>query len=90
MELRNTAVITSPRIRGGEHWGHDVTHGEDVGAWQFHEYGGLTSEEDVAMVGLDHMVTVEPRLEDLADLPLGCCAWRDENDGDWKRRRKHG
>jgi hypothetical protein len=88
MDPQNTAVFTSARVVDLEDWVHYVTHDEDDGAWQFHGFSGPTNEKDVAVVSLEHMLRIEPRLEELADLPLGWCAWRDEKEASWKRASK--
>ena len=84
----NTAVLTSVRILDEEDWMHYVTHDQEDGAWQFHPYSGPTSEEESADVGLEHMLRIEPRLEELAELPLGWHAWRDSKSDPWTRAPK--
>ena len=88
MDPRNTAVFTSARIVDQEDWVHYVTHDEEDGAWQFHASSGPTKENEVAVVSLEHLLRIEPKLEELADLPLGWYAWRDEKDAVWKRAPK--
>ena len=84
----NTAVITSVRILDDKDWVHYVTHDQEDGAWQFHPFSGPTSVEEAAVVGLAHMLTVEPRLAELADLPLGWHAWRESQSAPWTRAAK--
>jgi hypothetical protein len=81
----NTAVFTSKHIIDHEDWVHYVTHDEDDGAWQFHPYSGPTSEADAAVVSLQHMLRIEPRLAEIADLPLAWHAWRDSKTAPWQR-----
>jgi hypothetical protein len=40
---------------------------------------------EAAVVGLKRMVDIEPRLEELADLPLGWHAWRESKEAPWTR-----
>ena len=84
-DAENTAVITSSRILGGQDWVYCVSHDADDGAWQFHPYSGRTPEEDAKVVSLKSMLEVEPRVAELADLPLGWQAWRQEQSSDWQR-----
>ena len=84
----NTAVFTTVRILDGEDWVHYVTHDQEDGAWQFHPYSGPTKEPEAAVVGLGHMLRIEPRIEELADLPRGWCAWRESKSGPWTRAAK--
>ena len=83
----NVAVFTSSRILSGDDWVYYVSHDEEDGAWQFHPYSGFTPEYEAKVIGLKEMADLEPRIIELADLPLGWCAWRDERDGEWKRKR---
>ncbi len=69
----NTAVITNVRILDGTAWVHYVTHDEDDGAWQFHPASGQATMKEAAVTSLKRIVEIDPRIEELADLPLG---WR--------------
>jgi hypothetical protein len=84
----NTAVITSVRIFDEEDWVHYVTHDEEDGCWQFHPFTGEASMKEAAVVSLKGMLELEPRIEELADLPLGWHAWRDSKSGPWMRAPK--
>jgi hypothetical protein len=85
----NTAVFTSVLILDEADWVHYVSHDEEDGAWQFHPYSGMTNEEEAAVVSLDHMLRIEPRLKELADLPLGWHAWRGSKNDPWTRAPKN-
>jgi len=76
------------RILDDQDWVQYVTHDEEDGAWQFHPSHGLASMKEAAVVGLKRMVDIEPRLEELADLPLGWHAWRESKDASWTRAPK--
>lgn len=81
----NTAVFTSVTILDDRDWVHYVTHDDEDGAWQFHGNSGPTAMKDAAVIGLGHMLKIEPRIEELADLPLGWHAWRDNREASWSR-----
>jgi hypothetical protein len=85
----NTAVITNVRILDQEDWVHYVTHDAEDGAWQFHPYLGPASMKEAAVASLAHMLRIEPRIEELADLPLGWRAWRDSKSAHWTRAPKN-
>jgi hypothetical protein len=76
------------RILDEEDWVHYVTHDQEDGAWQFHPLRDQTSVKEAAIVSLEHMLRIEPRLAELADLPLGWHAWRDDENAPWTRAVK--
>lgn len=76
----NVAVFTSKQIVAGREWIYYVSHDEDDGAWQFHAKRGPASEGDTAVVGLATIVEMDPSVEQVADLPVGWCAWREERE----------
>ncbi len=84
-----TAVFTSLRIIDGDEWVCRVTHEADDGAWQFHPHGG-TPMREAAVVALEEMVALEPRLAELSDLPLGWHAWRESPEAAWQRAVQEG
>jgi hypothetical protein len=81
----NTAVFTNLRILDGTNWVRYVTHDEEDGAWQFHPPNRKATMSEAAVVSLANMLRLEPRIAELADLPTGWHAWRDEKDGPWQR-----
>jgi hypothetical protein len=81
----NTAVFTSARVLDGEDWVHYVAHDDQDGAWQFHPFSGPTSEAEATVVSLERMLKLDPSIEELADLPLGWHAWRDDENSPWAR-----
>ena len=62
-----------------------VYHDEDDGAWQFHADPD-PDEDDAMVVGLGEVVSLDPSLQSIADLPLGWCAWRENKSETWKRQ----
>jgi len=84
----NTAVITNVRILDGVDWVQYVTHDEEDGTWQFHPMGGQATMKEAAVTSLRRILEIEPRIEELADLPLGWHAWRDDEDGPWMRESR--
>jgi hypothetical protein len=80
----NTAVFTNVRVLAGEDWVQYVTHDEEDGAWQFHPASGRASMKEAAVTSLHGIVAIEPRIAELADLPLGWHAWRDDQNAHWK------
>jgi hypothetical protein len=87
-EPPNVAVFTSKRIVEGRDWIHYVTHDEEDGAWQFHPYSGPTSEAEASLVSLQTILRLDPSIVELADLPIGWFAWRDDPKGRWQRKRR--
>lgn len=77
------------RILDDDDWVHYVTHDDEDGAWQFHPSRGPATMKEAAVVSLKHMLTIEPRIEELADLPLGWYAWRDSTSEPWTRAPKN-
>jgi hypothetical protein len=78
------AAFTTKRILSGDDVITYVTHDSGDGAWQF--YG--TDEfrlDDMAAVCLHHIVEKDRTLEQLADLPRGWYAWRDDVSSPWMR-----
>lgn len=82
------AAYTSRRIVYGEEWIHYVTHDADDGAWQFHPHSGPTPEADACIVSLENMLGREPRLAELADVPLGWHVWRQDPEAEWQRAQE--
>jgi hypothetical protein len=83
----NLAVITLKRILQGGQPIRYVTHDHDDGGWQFLD-GGDIEEEDAMVVGLGTIVRFDPAVAELADLPLGWCAWRNAAGEPWQRREQ--
>jgi hypothetical protein len=61
-----------------------VSHDEDDGGWQFLT-GGQVEMKDAMLVGLGEIVALDPSVIELADLPLGWRATRENQDSPWQR-----
>jgi hypothetical protein len=84
---QNVAVITLRQIIFGGKPILYVSHDADDGGWQFLD-GGDAREEDAAVVLLAEIVRLDPTVQQLADLPLGWCAWRTDAGKAWERAKK--
>lgn len=83
----NVAVFTTEQIMSGSAQICCVSHDEDDGAWQFYPNAEVTVE-DVKLVALHRVFSLDNSLKDIADLPLG---WRAERQGPnepWQRSKK--
>jgi len=85
-DSQDTVAFTSKRILDGADWVYYVTHDVDDGVWQFHPYSGPTPEQDAAIVSLKTMLTMDPSISVLGDLPPGWHAWREAPDSHWVRK----
>ncbi len=61
-----------------------VSHDEDDGGWQF-TCGTTNEPADGRIVHLEEIVTMDPTVAAVADLPLGWVAFRSAVGGDWNR-----
>ena len=84
----NVAVFTSKKILTGDDWIYYVSHDEDDGAWQFHPKSGPAAESDASVAGLKTILDLDPTVAEVADLPLGWCAWRERQESPWHRMKK--
>ena len=79
-----TGVLATKRVMGREDPITRVFHDAEDGAWQFH--GPNESEaEDAVYVCLHCVVDMDASVNDLADLPVGWCAWRENTASPWTR-----
>ena len=62
-----------------------VTHYEDDDSWAF--LCGTTEDytQDGRVIGMGHVLDLDPTLRSVADLPPGWSAWRDSKDSEWVR-----
>ncbi len=87
-DLPNLAVITTRSIVHDGAWVAQVSHDADDGGWQFHDNEpGDPTVQDATVVALRSMVSRDGTLNDLADLPKGWRAWRDDPAAPWQRGR---
>ncbi len=80
----NLAVIVHRTVLYSGEWIAYVSHDADDGGWQFHSREVLTAEE-AAVVSLQNILELDAGIADLADLPMGWHAWREEPASTWQR-----
>jgi hypothetical protein len=84
----NVAVVANRRIVQNREWIAYVSHDAEDGAWQFHtNQSDPVGEDDAVVVSLHNIVSLDPTVQALADLPLGWCAWRAEKSAQWARSK---
>jgi hypothetical protein len=82
----DVATITTRSIIAGTHAVNYVSHDEDDGGWQFlHLSEEPFSMEDAAVVALSSIIALDQTLNEVADLPMGWCATRDDIGLPWTR-----
>lgn len=83
----NTAVFTSRQVIEG----HPIleVHHDAEGDWQF-VCGTTNAAEDAKLVCLGCVISREPALAQLADMPTGWFAYRSAPDQPWTRRKYQG
>jgi hypothetical protein len=86
-ESPNVATLTTRGVIDGTDWIGTVSHDEDDGAWQFIGSRGARIEDGI-LVALQHLLRLDPTIAELADLPEGWRAWRDDADAAWQRAPK--
>ena len=62
-----------------------VQHDGDDGCWQFTDGRDSPDPADGVVLGLDCVLSIDPSIAELADLPLGWRAWRDDVTQPWQR-----
>lgn len=62
-----------------------VSHEEEDGGWQFLTGDDLPPQEHWKLVGLSEIVSLDPSVKELADLPLGYSASRASSTDTWQR-----
>lgn len=83
----NLAVFTVKQILHGGKPVLYVTHDADDGGWQFLT-GGAFDMTDALLVSLKSMIEHDLSLAQLADLPIGWSARRDDTKSRWQRAPK--
>ena len=83
-EAAHTGVFTTKRVMSGADPVTRVFHDVEDGAWQFHG-SDESKPEDLAYVCLHHIIDKDATIKDLADLPVGWCAWRENVAAPWVR-----
>lgn len=77
----NSAVFTIQQIVKQGQPILRVSHDED-GSWQFLSWG-IPAETDAMIVSLAYIVSIDPAVKQLADIPLGWRAWRLRAEDEW-------
>src|SRR5262249_51693660 len=85
-DAKNTAAFSTIGVIKNHEPVCRVCHDDD-GAWQFLTGGPVTWAEAL-IVALSHIVGTDQSLLELADLPLGCVATRENPQSPWRRSRK--
>ena len=90
----NVAVFTTKDVVARRSWIAWVFHDKEDGAWQFHPPHSQARDEDASVVALETIVTIDPTVVSLSDLPAGWCACRAAPHEPWRRmpkrrRRQH-
>jgi hypothetical protein len=81
---QNCAVITlRPILFAGAPILH-VTHDEDDDGWQFLACEDADAEQ-AAVACLAEIVRLDPSVRDVADMPPGWQAWRQDRTSPWRR-----
>ena len=81
-ESLNTAVFTTRYILEEISPILYVYHHEDDGAWQFSSIEEC-SDSDIRLLSLDEIINIDSSVLELAELPLGGYAYRENKDSGW-------
>ena len=65
-----------------------VTHYSDDHSWAF-LCGTTDSTDDGRVIGMAEAVRLDRSLLEIADLPPGWSAWREQTGGDWHRQKEN-
>jgi len=84
---KNCAAITLKSIVFGGKPILLVSHDQDDHSWQFLD-GGAFDVADAAVVSMGNIVTRDPSLLEIANLPPGWKAWRKTENSPWQRVRE--
>ncbi len=86
IDEKNTMVITTKKIINQEANILLVSHDEDDGMWEFLDGDGI-KEEDAMIVSLLEIVQIDATVNQIADLPLGWIAYRDNIQCKWLKQK---
>ena len=85
-QTERTAAITTRQVLEEKNDICMVVHYEDDHSWAF-LCGTTNDEKDGRVIGMGEAVKIDSSLLELADLPPGWEAWRENKDDEWKRRK---
>lgn len=86
IDEKNTMVITTQKIVSKEKNILLVSHDKDDGMWEFLD-GDDVKEEDAIIVSLLEIVHLDSTVNQIADLPLGWIAYRDNIQNEWIKHK---
>lgn len=82
----NVAAITTVRVLEEKLPILRVTHYSDDHSWAF-VCGTTNATEDGRVIAMHEVISLDPTLRTIADLPPGWTAWRDRIGSMWNRAR---
>jgi hypothetical protein len=85
-DKQNVMVITTKSIVINGNPILYISHDEEDGMWQFHD-GTEANEEDGTVISLKEMLELDTSISEIADLPCGWYAWRNNINDTWKRQK---
>lgn len=82
---RSTEALTTRQVMRGGSPVLQVTHYADDHSWAF-TCGTTNETEDAMLVSMEQVISRDPSLFGIADLPPGWSAWRASLDAPWQRQ----
>jgi hypothetical protein len=79
----NTAVITTKFVLEDNSLIQFVYHYEEDGFWEFLGAENST-EEEYRIISLEEVIIIDESILEIADLPLGSFAYRNDKNDKWK------
>lgn len=84
----NTAVITLKKIINRKEFIGYITHDIKDRSWQFlDKKNTIKNINESAVVSLQEIIDIDSSILEIADLPLGWCAWRDTASLSWQKSK---
>lgn len=80
----NVAAITTVHVLKNKFPILRVTHYSDDHSWAF-TCGTTNATEDGRVIGMHEVLSLDPTLRTIADLPPGWTAWRERVGAEWDR-----
>lgn len=81
----NTSAIVDRRVLDRVAWIAVVFHEANDGRWQFVGTDFSGDESQVKVITLESVLSLDPTIRQLSDLPEGWCAWRNSASEAWLR-----